>query len=51
MPNTPGGVDISNTHLDVSVGPAGQAVRFPNGCAVFRFGPSGDQPGQLRPRR
>ena len=34
-PNSPVGVDISNTHLDVYVGPAGQAARFPNDAAGF----------------
>ena len=33
MPNSPVGVDISNTHLDVYVVPAGQAARFPNDAA------------------
>ena len=36
MPNSPVGVDISNTHLDVSVVPAGQAARFPNDAAGFK---------------
>ena len=35
MPNAPVGVDISNTHLDVSVVPAGQAARVPNDAAGF----------------
>ena len=35
MPNSPVGVDISNTHLDVYVGPAGQAARVPNDAAGF----------------
>ena len=35
MPNSPVGVDISNTHLDVYVVPAGQAARFPNDAAGF----------------
>ena len=35
-PNSPGGVDISNTHLDVYVGPAGQAARVPNDAAGFK---------------
>ena len=34
-PNSTVGVDISNTHLDVYVGPAGQAARVPNDAAGF----------------
>ena len=36
MPNSPIGVDISNTHLDVYVVPAGQAARVPNDAAGFK---------------
>ena len=36
MPNSTVGVDISNTHLDVYVVPAGQAARFPNDVAGFK---------------
>ena len=36
MPDSTVGVDISNTHLDVYVVPAGQAARFPNDAAGFK---------------
>ena len=36
MPNSTVGVDISKTHLDVYVVPAGQAARFPNDAAGFK---------------
>ena len=36
MPNSTVGVDISKTHLDVHVVPAGQAARFPNDAAGFK---------------
>ena len=36
MPDSTVGVDISNTHLDVYVVPAGQAARFPNAAAGFK---------------
>ena len=36
MPNSTVGVDISKTHLDVYVMPAGQAARFPNDAAGFK---------------
>ena len=36
MPNSTVGVDISKTHLDVYVVPAGQAARFPNDVAGFK---------------
>ena len=36
MPDSTVGVDISKTHLDVYVVPAGQAARFPNDAAGFK---------------
>ena len=36
MPDSTVGVDISNTHLDVYVVPAGQAARFSNDAAGFK---------------
>ena len=36
MPNSTVGVDISKTHLDVYVVPAGQAARFSNDAAGFK---------------
>ena len=36
MPKSTVGVDISKTHLDVYVVPAGQAARFPNNAAGFK---------------
>ena len=36
MPNSTVGVDISKTHLDVYVVPAGQTARFPNDAAGFK---------------
>ena len=36
MPNSTVGVDISKTHLDVYVVPAGQAARFANDAAGFK---------------
>ena len=36
MPNSTVGVDISKTHLDVYVVPAGKAARFPNDAAGFK---------------
>ena len=36
MPDSTVGVDISKTHLDVHVVPAGQAARFPNDAAGFK---------------
>ncbi len=36
MLNSTVGVDISKTHLDVYVVPAGQAARFPNDAAGFK---------------
>ena len=35
MPDSTVGVDISKTHLDVYVVPAGRAARFPNDAAGF----------------
>ena len=36
MPDSTVGVDISNTHLDVYVVPAGKAARFSNDAAGFK---------------
>ena len=36
MPDSTVGVDISKTHLDVHVVPAGQAAQFPNDAAGFK---------------
>ena len=36
MPDSTVGVDISKTHLDVHVVPAGKAARFPNDAAGFK---------------
>ena len=36
MPDCTVGVDISKTHLDVHVVPAGKAARFPNDAAGFK---------------
>ena len=36
MPDSTVGVDISKTHLDVHVVPAGQAARFSNNAAGFK---------------
>ena len=36
MPKSTVGIDISKTHLDVYVVPAGQAARFPNDAAGFK---------------